>query len=158
MVISMLIWITFADNSTLSQIKSILSTGETSMPAWDTYKSEAKARGSLAFELYVVHSTPAKTPEDLRANLPDHLEYQSKLEAEGTLVIAGPMSDETGTQMHGMGLIIYRASSFERAQEIAENDPMHRSGARSFTLRKWMINEGSLTINIGLSGQSVSLS
>ncbi|NNK77795.1 MAG: hypothetical protein HKP40_03695 [Litoreibacter sp.] len=128
------------------------------MPAWDSYKAEAKARGSLAFELYVVHSTPAKTPEDLKANLPDHLAYQSKLEAEGTLVFAGPMSDETGTQMQGMGLIIYRAASFEAAREIAQNDPMHLSGARSFTLRKWMINEGSLTINIGLSGQSVALS
>jgi len=128
------------------------------MPAWDTYKSEAKARGALALELYVVHSVPAKPPEDLRVSLPDHLEYQNKLEAKGTLVLAGPMSDESGTQMQGMGLIIYRAASFEQAQEIAENDPMHRSGARSFTLRKWMINEGSLTINIGLSGQSVSLS
>ncbi|MFY0692208.1 MAG: hypothetical protein JXR14_09850 [Paracoccaceae bacterium] len=128
------------------------------MPAWDSYKAEAKARGSLAFELYVVHSTPAKAPEDVKASLPDHLAYQARLEAEGTLVFAGPMSDETGTQMQGMGLIIYRAASFEAAREIAQNDPMHQSGARSFVLRKWMINEGSLNLTVGLSGQSVVLS
>lgn len=128
------------------------------MPAWDTYKAEAKARGSLAFELYVVQSVPAKTPDELKANLPDHLAYQSNMEAAGTLVFAGPMSDETGTQMQGMGLIMYRAASFEAARAIAEADPMHASGARSFTLRKWMINEGNLTLNVGLSQQSVSLS
>jgi uncharacterized protein YciI len=128
------------------------------MPAWDTYKAEAKARGSLAFELYVVHSVPAKSPDDLKANLPDHLAYQSKMEAAGPLVFAGPMSDETGTQMQGMGLIIYRAASFEEARAIAEADPMHASGTRSFTLRKWMINEGNLTLNVGLSQQNVTLS
>ncbi|MDA8746759.1 YciI family protein [Litoreibacter sp.] len=128
------------------------------MPEWDTYKAEAKARGSLALELFVVHSTPAKTPEDLKKNLPDHLAYQGKLEAEGSLAFAGPMSDETGTQMQGMGMMIYRASSFEAARALAEADPMHASGARSFILRKWMINEGSFTLNVGLSHQSVALS
>lgn len=128
------------------------------MPEWDSYKAEAKARGSLALELFVVHSTPAKAPEDLKANLPDHLAYQGKLEAEGALAFAGPMSDETGTQMQGIGLIIYRAPSFEAAKALAEADPMHLSGARSFTLRKWMINEGSLTLNVGLSHQTVGLS
>jgi uncharacterized protein YciI len=128
------------------------------MPEWDAYKAEAKERGSLAFELYVVQSVPAKSPEDLRANLPDHLAYQGKMEQQGTLVFAGPISDETGTQMQGMGLIMYRAASFEAARSIAEADPMHASGARTFTLRKWMINEGNLTLNIGLSQQSVTLS
>ena len=127
------------------------------MPEWDSYKAEAKARGSLAFELYVVQSTPSKSPEDLKANLPDHLAYQGKLEAEGKLVFAGPMSDETGTQMQGIGLIIYRAESFEAARMMAKADPMHVSGARSFTLRKWMINEGSFTVKVGFSQQSVEL-
>jgi hypothetical protein len=28
---------------------------------------------------------------------------------------------------------------------------MHKTGARSFTLRKWLVNEGSLTVSVGLS-------
>ena len=127
------------------------------MPNWDTYKAEAKSRGALAFELFAVHSTPAGSPEMIRDNLPSHLAYQSALEQEGALVFAGPMSDETGTQMQGMGLIVYRAKSFEDARALAEADPMHASGARTFSLRKWMINEGSLTVNIGLSHQTVGL-
>lgn len=128
------------------------------MPEWDVYKAEARERGALAFELFVVQSTPAKAPEDLKANLPAHLDYQGMLETKGALVFAGPMSDETGTQMQGMGLIIYRAGSMHEARALAEADPMHASGARSYTLRKWMINEGSFSLNVGLSRQSVALS
>ncbi len=128
------------------------------MPSWEDYKSEAKSRGALAFELYVVHSTPAAEPAVLKATLPDHLAYQAKLEADGVLVFAGPMSDESGTMMEGVGLIVYRAQSFEHARELASNDPMHKAGARSFVLRKWLINEGSLNLSLRLAGQSVVLS
>ena len=128
------------------------------MPAWDEYKKMAKERGSLALELYVVESTPAGTPEEVKANLQAHLAYQQVLESEGKLAFAGPLSDTTGELMQGTGLIIYRAESMDEARQIADADPMHASGARSFTLRKWLINEGSLSLNVGLSTQRVELS
>lgn len=127
------------------------------MVAWEDYKSGAKARGALALELYAAHSTPAGAPEDVKAALPDHLAYQAQLEAAGNLAFAGPMSDETGDYMQGMGLIIYRADSLEAARALAEADPMHQSGARSFTLRRWMINEGSVDLTVGLSTKTVTL-
>ncbi len=105
----------------------------------------------------VAQSTPTKDPQDVKAALPDHLAYQAALEEAGQLAFAGPMSDETGAHMQGMGLIIYRADSLEAARTLAENDPMHQSGARQFTLRRWMINEGSLNPSIGLSTKTVSL-
>lgn len=128
------------------------------MVAWADYKSEAKSRGALALELYVAHSTPAKAPEDVKAALPDHLAYQAELERAGQLAFAGPMSDETGAHMQGVGLIIYRADSLEAARALADNDPMHKSGARSYVLRRWLINEGSLNLSVGLSTGSSSLS
>ncbi|WP_420862508.1 YciI family protein [Algirhabdus cladophorae] len=128
------------------------------MVAWNDYKADAKSRGALALELYVAHSTPDKAPEDVKAALGNHLAYQAQLEAKGQLAFAGPMSDETGDHMQGMGLIIYRAASLEEARALAEADPMHSSGARRFTLRRWMINEGSLTLNVGLSTKTVGLS
>lgn len=127
------------------------------MPTWDAYKEEARNRGSLAFELYVVHTVPVGTPDQLKATLPDHLAYQQAQEDAGNLVLAGPMSDETGTQMQGMGMIVYRAESFEAAKALADADPMHKTGHRTYTLRKWMINEGQLTVNVSLSGQRVAL-
>ena len=128
------------------------------MVAWNDYKAQAKARGALALELYVAHSTPAKAPEDVKASLPDHLAYQAELERAGKLAFAGPMSDETGEHMQGVGLIIYRAASLEDARALADADPMHQTGARSYVMRRWMINEGSLTLQVGLSTGSNSLS
>ena len=127
------------------------------MPLWNDYKTEAKARGALAHELYVVQSTPAGSPEKVRAVLPEHLAYQAEQEAAGNLFLAGPMSDETGDQMQGVGLIIYRAESLNAARSLAENDPMHSKGARSFTLRRWLINEGSLSLSVKLSAQTIQL-
>ncbi len=128
------------------------------MPAWDDYKAEAKARGALALELYVAQSTPAAPPETVKANLADHLAYQAQLEAAGQLVMAGPLSDESGELMEGAGQMIYRAASFKEAKSLAANDPMHQSGARSYTLRKWLVNEGGLTLTVRFAGQSVEVS
>jgi len=127
------------------------------MPAWTEYKAAAKERGSLALELYVVMSTPVKPPEEMMQILPAHLEYQGKQESAGNLAFAGPLSDLTGELMEGVGLIVYRAESLEEARAIAEADPMHSTGAREYTIRRWMINEGSLQLDIKLSAQSVSL-
>lgn len=126
------------------------------MPSWEDYKSAARARGSLALELFVVESTPV-TPEKLADTLPDHLAYQAEQEAAGTLAFAGPLSDDTGEQMNGTGLIIYRAESMQAARAIADADPMHARGVRSYRLRKWLINEGSLHLDVKLSAQSVRL-
>lgn len=128
------------------------------MPRWNDYKAEAKSRGALALELYIAQSTPAGDPAAVKENLPAHLAYQAELEASQNLVFAGPMSDESGEMMEGMGMIVYRAESFEAAQALAAADPMHISGARTYVLRRWMINEGSVQLNVKLSGQSVSLS
>ena len=127
------------------------------MVAWADYKSGAKSRGALALELYAAVTTPVKGPDDVKAVLPDHLAYQAELEGAGALAFAGPMSDETGEHMQGMGLIIYRADSLEDARRLAEGDPMHSSGARTFVLRRWMINEGSLSLSVGLSAKGVTL-
>ncbi len=128
------------------------------MVAWADYKAEAKSRGALALELYVAISTPAKAPENVKDNLPDHLAYQADLERAGALAFAGPMSDESGELMQGTGMIVYRADSLAAARDLADKDPMHKSGARSYVLRRWMINEGSLSLSVGLSTKNVEFS
>ena len=127
------------------------------MVAWTEYKQAAIARGSLALELFVVISTPEKSPEEVKAVLPSHLAYQAEQEQLGNLALAGPLSDDSGEQMQGTGMIIYRASSLEAATELAGKDPMHSTGTRSFTIRRWLVNEGSLQLDIKLSAQSVQL-
>ena len=127
------------------------------MPKWEDYKADAKSRGALAFELYVAQSVPVAEPAEIKAVLPDHLAYIKSLEASGHVMMAGPLSDETGTEMQAMGMLILRAESFEAAQALAANDPMHKTGARKFTLRKWLVNEGSFSMTVKFAGQNVEL-
>jgi uncharacterized protein len=121
------------------------------MPPWEAYKQEAKARGALALELFVVSSTPAGPPEAVRAVLSEHLAYQRQLEGSGHLAFAGPVSDSSGELMEGAGLIVYRAATMVDARALADADPMHVAGARSYTLCRWLVNEGSLNLSVGLS-------
>lgn len=128
------------------------------MVDWTEYKAASKARGSLAMEVFVIESTPAGDPALVKNTLSEHLAYQAEQELAGTLMLAGPMSDASGENMNGTGMIIYKTSSLEAAKSIAEQDPMHKNGARTFKIRRWLINEGSLQVDIKLSAQSVSLS
>lgn len=128
------------------------------MPGWNEYKETARSRGALAFELFVVETILATSPQDMQATLPAHLAYQKEQEAAGKLFLAGPLSDASGDNMSGGGLIIYRAASMEEAQQLAENDPMHAEGKRTFTLRKWLVNEGSPGFSTALSDQKIILS
>lgn len=127
------------------------------MPKWEDYKSEAKARGALAMELFVVRTRPTGDMGLVKATLPDHLAYQKEMEAAGALVMAGPVSDVTGDMMEAEGMIIYRATNLEAARALANGDPMHKVGARSYDIRKWLVNEGSLSFTISLSSQSVTV-
>ncbi|MEO0916531.1 MAG: YciI family protein, partial [Pseudomonadota bacterium] len=127
------------------------------MVAWNEYKAVAQERGALAFELFVAVSTPNNSIDDVKAALPDHLAYIQGLEKSGDLVMAGPLSDETGEEMQGAGMLVLRATSMENARALAANDPMHTSGARSFTLRRWLVNEGNLSVSVGLSTGVVAL-
>jgi len=127
------------------------------MPAWGEYKQAAVERGSLALELYVAISTPEKSPEELKKQLPEHLACQAVQEEKGRLVMAGPLSDLTGELMEGVGMIVYRAESLVAAKAIADADPMHSSGTRSYTIRKWLVNEGSFQLDLQLSKQRIPL-
>ena len=127
------------------------------MPKWEDYKSHAKERGALALELYAAESTPSSDGPPVPDVLPNHLAYQRELEISGNLVLAGPLSNSTGEMMEGTGLIVYRANSLEEAQTLAANDPMHKTGARTYTLRRWLVNEGSIQLSVGLSTKAVNL-
>ena len=127
------------------------------MVAWTDYKEAAVERGSLALELYVVLSEPAGAPDEVKRVLPEHLAYQAEQEGLGTLAFAGPLSDETGEAMNGTGLIVYRAGSLDAARALADADPMHAQGARTYRIRRWLVNEGSLTLQVKLSAQRVTL-
>jgi uncharacterized protein YciI len=125
------------------------------MPSWNEYKNTAKGRGALAMELYIVESKLVATPDEMLKHLPAHLEYQKQMEAEGKLFLAGPLSDPSGKEMSGNGMIVYKVATMKEAVQIAENDPMHLANIKEFTVRSWLVNEGALSFSLNLSKQQV---
>lgn len=125
------------------------------MPSWNEYKNTAKGRGALAMELYIVESKLVATPDEMLKHLPAHLEYQKQMEAEGKLFLAGPLSDPSGKEMSGNGMIVYKVATMKEAVQIAEKDPMHLAKIKEFTVRGWLVNEGALSFSLSLSKQQV---
>lgn len=125
------------------------------MSKWEDYSNHARSKGVLAKQLFMVRSTPTVPLVQLAEQLPPHLAYQKTLEDEGTLVFAGPLSDPSGQEWSGEGLIVYRAGSIDEARRIADGDPMHAKGLRTYELRAWLLNEGSLNLSLSLSTQKL---
>jgi uncharacterized protein len=111
---------------------------------------------SLRMQLYVVTSV-ANSLEEVKQILPEHRAYLKELEDRDVLFGAGPLWTDDGQYFEGDGMLIYRAVSVAEANEIALADPMHKSGARTFKIRPWLLNDGSITIRVTLSEPQRSL-
>ncbi len=109
------------------------------------------SKGMLQKQLYVYFTTPVSGMGPVMENLNAHLAFQVELEKKGIMFGAGPHWSEDEKRWEGDGMVIIRAGSLAEAREVAASDPMHSSGARSFTVRPWLMNEGTVTIKISYS-------
>ena len=119
-------------------------------------KQLLKAGGTnkmLQKELYVISTKPAPdvTLEKMREMVPSHLTFQVDLESRGIMFGAGPLFPPDSDLWQGEGLVIIRAQSLAEAKQIAASDPMHTSGMREYTVREWMMNEGTITLKVSYS-------
>jgi uncharacterized protein YciI len=87
-------------------------------------------------------------------NVEEHLKFQVSLEERGIMFGAGPFWTDDEKEWLGEGMVIIRADNIDEARKIAESDPMHACGARSFEVRPWLLNEGTVTIKIRYSDGS----
>ena len=119
-----------------------------SIPAKDIL---AACAGMLRKQLYIVITRPAQDLEPIMKVLNEHLQFQMDLERRGIMFGAGPFWTDDEQSWDGDGMVIIRADSLAEAKQIAASDPMHKSGARTFTVRPWLLNEGTLTIKVSYS-------
>lgn len=119
--------------------------------SWEDLVDLSRDKGQLARQLYVVFSRPAKGLAAVMETLEPHLAHQIELERRGILFGAGPFAGKDEEDWAGEGMFIYRASSLREAARIAESDPMHSSGARTFEIRTWLLNEGSYSVTLRYS-------
>ena len=110
----------------------------------------------LNLELYAIETTWTGSLEEMQEKAQAHLDHQVDLERRGILFAAGPLFEPDSPRFPpAAGLIVVRANNFEEATKIADSDPMHIAGLRSYSIRKWIINEGQLNLSVQLSDQKV---
>jgi uncharacterized protein len=113
-------------------------------------------RKMLRRKLYVLISKPVVPPENLKPFLLAHLEYMIGLEKRGLVFASGPLADGEGPPS-GHGLTVLRAASAKEARALAEADPFFVNGLRTFELKEWTVMEGTLSLRVNLSDQSVEV-
>lgn len=118
---------------------------------WQDHIDKVTAKGLLAKRLYVIQTKPTNGLQPVLDNLQEHLAFQLELERKGIMFAAGPFADDDESHWEGEGMVIIRAESLDEANCIADEDPMHLSGARTYRVRPWLLNEGSLTIKVTYS-------
>ena len=119
---------------------------------WHDLVEYSQTHDLLAKRLYVVFSQPTNGLGPVLENLDPHVAHQTELERQGVMFAAGPFASDDEQHWNGDGMFIYRASSLEEATKLAESDPMHQSGARSFRIRPWLLNEGTFSVRLFYSG------
>jgi uncharacterized protein YciI len=92
---------------------------------------------------FVCVSEAVGSPSDLLAAMDDHRAHLARLSKDGRLVAAGRFLEEDGA-LTGTGMMVFAVAGLDEAKAIAEADPFHTTGLRRYTLRPWMVGEGSL--------------
>jgi uncharacterized protein YciI len=111
-----------------------------------------ETEGMLQKQLYVVFTTAVEGMEEAVMEVsPAHIEFQIELEKRGIMFAAGPFWNADEKTWGGDGMVIIRAGSLAEAERIAAEDPMHKSGARSFIIRPWLLNEGGFNMRVTFS-------
>ena len=110
----------------------------------------------LGKKLWVIMTRRVAPVEQMQKHIRAHLLHQIKLEKDGIMYGAGP-AVVPGAAEASFGLIIIRAKDEAEARRIADSDPMHVEGVRTYELYQWTMNEGRLNITIDFSDRTYRL-
>jgi uncharacterized protein YciI len=119
-------------------------------------KAVGEQRKHLRKSLYIIFSEPTSTAEQRREAHHEHLAHQYDLEQRGVMFAAGPFVD-ANDKPEGPGMIIIRADTEAEARAIADADPYHKRGFRTYRLQRWMMNEGSFGVRLRYSDGSFQI-
>jgi uncharacterized protein len=109
----------------------------------------ARLKGLMLKTQFFVMQRQIVAPEKLKPVMLAHYHWIIGLEQQGHVFASGPLTPEGGGP--GVGMTIFRCGSFEAARALAEGDPFAISGAATFTLSEWQVNEGRITITVDFS-------
>lgn len=78
----------------------------------------------------------------------EHLRWLSLREAEGSLLLSGPIGP--GDSWDGTGMCVLRGESQKEVEALVKTEPFDKAGLRVNKVQHWQVNEGSLTIRVNL--------
>jgi uncharacterized protein len=78
----------------------------------------------------------------------EHLRWLSSREAEGSLLLSGPIGP--GDSWDGTGMCVLRGESQQEVEALVKTEPFAKAGLRVNTVQHWQVNEGSLTLRVNL--------
>ena len=110
--------------------------------------------GMIRKSYYLMHRRPLEPQRKAEVML-EHFQWIVELEKRGQIVFSGALFDREGVQ--GEGLTLLRARDWDEAERLAETDPFVMAGAVSFSIDRWVIGGGSLTVSISLSDQRMQV-
>src|ERR1700761_5958172 len=113
----------------------------TSDPTAKAQPDERHAGAQKVFFACFTDLVETAKKEDIERLVPPHKEWLEEMEAGGKIFVAGPFLDEN-YKYSATGLIVFRAETAGEARQLAERDPMHADGVRTFRIVPWQLNEG----------------
>jgi uncharacterized protein YciI len=82
---------------------------------------------------YAVILQPVASRELTREVIAKHAQHLRELDEDGTLVLAGPFTDDPS------GLLVLRSKNKDEIKSIMDQDPLIREGFRTFAVRTWLM-------------------
>jgi uncharacterized protein YciI len=101
----------------------------------------------LGRDYWLIWTVPmaGTTQQAIGEHVEKHVAWMLGLEAKGVLFLSGPLLSGPGS-----GVTVIRADDQDAARAVAAADPFVQAGLRTFTLHRWRLNEGSVSVTISL--------
>lgn len=109
----------------------------------------SKLKQAMWQKRFVIMARRVVRPDLIPANQLAHYRWVIEQEKAGRIFLSGPVFDAGGQPLGGMTLLA--VTDLEEAAALAETDPFITSGAMSYELRIWQLNEGRITVTVDLS-------
>ena len=105
--------------------------------------------------LWAVMSTANVASAEMEPHAPEHLRYMNTLEQQGVLWASGPFI--VPGVVVGDGLTIFNVPTEADVHRLMSEEPLTKLGLRSYTVRKWELREGQISVALSCSKSAFAL-
>jgi uncharacterized protein YciI len=118
-----------------------------------TYVAEIeRLKSTMIMRSFFVMFRTIVEPAKAKNAVLEHYRWIIGLEKEGLVFASGPLfADESAP---GVGMTVFRVGNREAAAQLAAADPFVASGAATFEIKRWQLNEGRISLSIDFSDQT----